>query len=128
MSSMFYGCSSLISLNLPSKFELFKVSNMNLMFFNCSSLTSLNLSLFNPYNTDMNDMFTGCKSLSYLDLSNINSELIPIIQQSNLKLAHISFIVSDINDLTNINPVLNITQKNAVLCFNSIDNSQFLNL
>ena len=128
MSSMLYGCSSLISLNLPNNFNSFKVSNMNLMFFNCSSLTSLNLSLFKPLSNNIDKMFTGCNSLSYLDLSNINSELIPFIQQSNLKLAYINFIDSDINDLTNINTVLNITQKNAVLCFDSMNNSLFLNL
>ena len=127
MDSMFSGCSSLISLNLPSNFNSFKVSNMNLMFFNCSSLTSLNLSLFKPLCNNMDKILAGCNSLSYLDLSNINSELIPIIQKSNLKLTYINFI-DEINNLTNINTILNILEKNAVLCFHSTDNSSFLNL
>ena len=43
MSYMFYGCSSLTSLNL-SNFNTNNVNNMNHMFSYCSSLTSLNLS------------------------------------------------------------------------------------
>ena len=125
MNAMFYGCSSLTSLNLPSNFKSFKVSNTISMFFNCSSLTSLNLSLFKPLYYNMNDMFTGCNSLSYLDLSNINSELIPIIQQSNLKLTHINFIDSTIYNSTSINSIFNIIEKNAVLCFYSMNISQF---
>ena len=73
----------------------------------------------------MDNMFSGCISLSNLDLSNINSELIPIIQQSNLKLTHINFIDSAIYNSKTIDSILNITEKNAVLCFNSMNNSQF---
>ena len=59
MSSMFYDCSSLTSLNL-SNFNTNNVTNMSHMFFKCSSLTSLNLSNFNTNNvTDMSHMFSG---------------------------------------------------------------------
>ena len=43
MSSMFYDCSSLTSLDL-SKWDTSKVTNMNNMFNNCSSLETLDLS------------------------------------------------------------------------------------
>ena len=51
MSSMFYKCSSLTSLNL-SNFNTNNVKYMNHMFSNCSSLTSLNLSNFNTNNVN----------------------------------------------------------------------------
>ena len=47
------------------------VTTMNYMFYGCSSLTSLDLSNFNTSNvTDMNFMFYGCTSLTSLNLSN----------------------------------------------------------
>ena len=47
------------------------VTTMNYMFYGCSSLTSLDLSNFNTSNvTDMNNMFYGCTSLTSLNLSN----------------------------------------------------------
>ena len=63
MSHMFYGCSSLTSLDL-SNFNISKVAGMSYMFYGCSSLTSLDLSNFNPYGVwDMSYMFYGCSSL-----------------------------------------------------------------
>ena len=57
MSSVFRGCSSLISLNL-SNFNTNNVKDISYMFFGCSSLTSLNLSNFNTNNViAMNHMF-----------------------------------------------------------------------
>ena len=60
MCRMFYGCSSLIELNL-SNFNTNKVTNMSYMFYRCSSLKELNLSNFNTNNvTDMFGIFDGC--------------------------------------------------------------------
>ena len=73
MSGMFCGCSSLSSLNL-SNFNTSNVADMYGMFFGCSSLSSLNLSNFNTSNvTDMGSMFSDCSSLTNLNLSNINT-------------------------------------------------------
>ena len=70
---MFYGCSSLTSLDLSS-FNTSKVKNMSSMFEGCSSLTSLDLSGFNTSKiTTMSGMFEGCSSLTSLDLSNFNT-------------------------------------------------------
>ena len=54
---MFYGCNSLISLDL-SKFNTQNVTNMGYMFYNCESLISLNILKFNTQNvTNMENMF-----------------------------------------------------------------------
>ena len=73
MSEIFYGCNSLISLNL-SNFNTSNVTNMSGMFSGCNSLTSLNLSSFNTSNvTDMSGMFANCSSLTNLNLTNFNT-------------------------------------------------------
>ena len=64
---MFYGCSSLTSLNLSNN-----VNNMSYMFYYCSSLTSLNLSNSNNVN-NINHMLYYCSSLTCLNLSNFNN-------------------------------------------------------
>ena len=67
MSNMFFGCSSLKSINL-SNLDTNNVKDMSGMFSGCSSLTSLNLSNFNTNNVnDMSGMFSGCSSLTSLN-------------------------------------------------------------
>ncbi|MCR5455687.1 MAG: DUF285 domain-containing protein [Bacteroidales bacterium] len=74
MGGMFSGCSSLTSLDLSS-FNTENVTSMGFMFYGCSSLTSLDLSSFNTGNvTNMYRMFYGCSSLTSLDLSSFNTE------------------------------------------------------
>ena len=76
MYEMFYGCSSLTSLDL-SNFKTSKVTDMSQMFYNCSGLTSLNLSNFNTSKvTDMSQMFYNCSGLTSLDLSNFNTSAV----------------------------------------------------
>lgn len=73
MSSMFYGCRSLTSLNLAN-FNTRKVTNMSDMFSGCKSLTSLNLANFNTEQVrDMSFMFSKCSSLTELNLSNFTT-------------------------------------------------------
>ena len=70
LNYMFYGCSSLTSLNL-SNFNTNNVKDMRWMFSHCSSLTSLNLSKFITNNVDnMSGMFSFCSSITSLNLSN----------------------------------------------------------
>ena len=65
---MFYGCSSLTSLDL-SGWNTSNVKYMSEMFRECSSLTTLDLSGWNTSNvTDMNNMFYYCNKLSNLTL------------------------------------------------------------
>ena len=73
MSSMFYNCTRLTSLDLSS-FNTSNVTNMSYMFEDCSGLTSLDLSNFNTSKvTKMNYMFYDCSGLTSLDLSSFNT-------------------------------------------------------
>ena len=67
---MFYGCSSLKSINL-SNFDTKNVINLNSMFYGCSSLKSIDLFNFNTSKiSDMNYIFYNCKSLSSINIKN----------------------------------------------------------
>ena len=73
MSWMFTICSNLTSLDL-SNFDTSKVTNMSGMFNNCSKLTSLDLSKWDTSKViDMSSMFSGCNYLTSLDLSGWNT-------------------------------------------------------
>ena len=73
MSSMFYDCSSLTSLDL-SNFDTSNVTNMSRMFERCNNLPSLDVSGFNTSNvTYMNYMFSGCSGLTSLDVSGFDT-------------------------------------------------------
>lgn len=73
MSSMFSGCSKLISLDL-TKFNTENVQNNYSMFKDCSSLTSLTLGNFSVgFSTNLSAMFQGCSALTSVDLSKFNT-------------------------------------------------------
>ena len=73
MDSMFYGCSSLTSLDI-SNFDTSQVTSMYSMFRNCASLTSLDVSNFDTSKvTNMGSMFFGCSRLTSLDVSNFDT-------------------------------------------------------
>ena len=92
MSSMFYDCTRLTSLDLSS-FNTSKVTNMSYMFEDCSSLTSLDLSSFNTHDvTDMSSMFYNCTRLTSLDLSSFNT--------SNV--TNMSYMFEDCSSLTSL--------------------------
>ncbi len=70
MSGMFDGCKGLISIELSSTFSTKKVTNMNGMFSECAKLQGFDFSSFDTENvTDMRSMFYNCKALTSLDLS-----------------------------------------------------------
>ena len=64
MSSMFYNCSSLTSLNL-STWDTQNVTDMSLMFYNCEALTFIYANDWtgNPEINSASSVFTGCTSL-----------------------------------------------------------------
>ena len=69
MSSLFYGCGKLTSLDL-SHFNTANVTNMSSMFKGCTGLTSLDVTNFNTANvTDMGSMFQGCFNLKEIYVS-----------------------------------------------------------
>ena len=73
MSGLFWGCSSLRTLDL-STFNTSNVTSMWSMFDDCTSLTSLNISTFKTSKvTDMRGMFYGCSSLTTLNLSHFDT-------------------------------------------------------
>ena len=73
MQNMFFGCSSLASINLSS-FNTNNVTNMYGMFYSCYKLSSIDLSNFNTNNvTDMGYMFYSCIKLASLNLSKFNT-------------------------------------------------------
>lgn len=69
MYDMFYGCSSLTTLDLRG-WDTSNIDNMGSMFQGCSNLTTLNLSGWNTSSVEnMSGMFYGCSSLTtiYID-------------------------------------------------------------
>lgn len=73
MMSMFYGCSSLTSLDL-SGFITSNVTSLYCMFYECSSLQLLDLSSFDTKNVeDMTAMFYGCSNLERVDMSSFDT-------------------------------------------------------
>jgi surface protein len=73
MVNMFYGCSSLTSIDL-SHFDTSSIKYMASMFAGCSSLTSLDLSHFDTSKLeDCSEMFSGCSALTSVDLRYFNS-------------------------------------------------------
>lgn len=74
--AMFYGCSSLASLDL-SGLDTSRVTDMGSMFVRCSSLSSLDLSpLDTSAVTHMAGMFSGCSKLTSLDLSSFDTSAV----------------------------------------------------
>ena len=74
MSCMFYGCSSLTSLDVTG-FKTDNVTGMVGMFSGCSSLTSLDVTGFKTDNvTNMGSMFAGCSGLTSLDVTGFKTD------------------------------------------------------
>lgn len=73
MGGMFYGCSSLKSLDV-STFNTSSVTDMYTMFYECIGLENLDLSAFDTGNvTTMTAMFYGCTGLKQLNVSSFNT-------------------------------------------------------
>ncbi|MBQ6068210.1 MAG: BspA family leucine-rich repeat surface protein [Bacteroidales bacterium] len=76
---MFNGKSRLTRIDFGSGFNTANVKDMSMMFYGCSSLTSVDLSMFNTSNvsqngsTGMSGMFSNCSSLTSLDLSSFTN-------------------------------------------------------
>ena len=98
MSSMFWNCSNLKSLDL-TKFDTKNVSSMYFMFYGCSNLTSLNLTNFNTKNVkNMNGMFGDCTHLTSLDITNFNTAKVTNMGNMFLGCSNLTSL-----DLTNFN-------------------------
>ena len=74
LSSLFSSFSGLTTINGLENLNTVGVQDMEYMFYGCSSLTSLDLSSFNTASvTTMAFMFIGCSKLTSLDLSSWNT-------------------------------------------------------
>ena len=92
MSSMFYGCNRLTTLDL-SNFDTSSVTNMNYMFKHCRNLTTLDLSSFDTSAvTSMGGMFDNCDRLTTLDLSSFDTSAV----------TNMGFMFYNCNNLTTI--------------------------
>ena len=83
MHQMFYGLSTIISLDLSS-FDTTKVNDMEEMFYSCDDLTTLNICNFNTAivreNNKMGDwMFIFCSNLISVNMSNSDADSIDSI-------------------------------------------------
>jgi len=79
MMSMFYGCSSLTTLDLKT-FNTDELLAINDMFYDCKSLTSVDLSSFNTEKVEnMSGVFENCESLTSIDLSNFNTPSVKLL-------------------------------------------------
>ena len=74
LSSFFKELKSLTSISGLENLNTTHVTDMSTMFYNCYNLSSLNLSQFNTGNVEkMNEMFYNCHELNSLDLSAFNT-------------------------------------------------------
>ena len=80
MNSMFYGCSSLASLDL-SGWRTAKIVNMENMFARCTNLTSLDLSGWDISHVRIYGMFAGCSSLTTIYMRNCDGFDVAYIQE-----------------------------------------------
>ena len=120
MSSMFYGCNNLSTLDLSS-FNTSKVTDMSSMFHNCYNLSSLDLSSFNTSNvTDMGYMFSNCYDLSSLDLSKFNTSNVTDMSSMFYNCYNLSSL-----NLSSFN-TSNVTDMDSMFC--SCDGLRFLDL
>ena len=120
MNSMFWGCTSLTSLDVSS-FNTSKVTTMGRMFQNCSSLTQLNVSNFDTSKvTDMISMFWGCTSLTSLDVSSFNTNKVITMNSMFYNCQSLTSI-----DTSNFN-TSNVTNMNAM--FNTCSSLTQLNV
>lgn len=84
MSSMFYDCNNITSLDLSS-FDTSNVIDMSYMFNNCESLTELDVSHFDTSKvTDMRGMFSACSNLTAtLNIMNMPSNYTDVCKDTS---------------------------------------------
>ena len=102
MSSMFWLCSSLTSLDL-SNFNTENVTDMSSVFDGCEKLESLDLGNFNTGKvTNMASMFGDCKSLTSLDIRMFNLENVREVGSMFYGCSELTTIYcnADLNELT----------------------------
>ena len=119
MGQMFFGCSSLTSLDLPYLTGN-NAQNIDNMFKGCISLTYLNIKNFEGRNVKrMGNMFANCKSLISLDMSNFkttNLEYMDNVFNGCINLQYINLNQITILSNTNIDSIFLSVPKNFIIC------------
>ena len=106
MSNIFWGCKSLISLNL-STFDTSEVTNFGHLFSDCKLLEWIDISNFKTEKVNyIDNMFNGCKKLTSVNLSHFNTSQVLSMDYmfsgcESLKI--IDFSNLDVTSVTNIN-------------------------
>ena len=80
MTGTFYGCSSLVSVDLSN--YIIDITSLNDLFYKCSSLQNVTINVKRVQSVCR--MFKDCYSLKYLDLSNFNSNNIQLKTEFSL--------------------------------------------
>ena len=123
MYSMFSGCSFLINLHLDN-FNTSKVTNMNGMFHGCKSLIEIVLDSFNTSSvTNMNEMFSSCSSLTKLDLSSFDTSKVTSMGFMFYGCKSLIEIVSDSFNTSNVTNMCDMFEDCSSLA--SLDLSNF---
>ena len=107
--SLFFGFENLVEIDNISNFNTSNVATMQSMFWGCSSLINIDVTSFDTSNvTNMSGMFYGCKSLESIDISNFNtsnvtdmSNMFACYQYNNSTTEHESSL-QNINGLNSI--------------------------
>lgn len=89
VSSMFYGCNTLIDVDFSWKNTDKLLSNVNSLFQNCKGLKTVNLTIFNVDTsrlTSLNNLFYGCTSLT--------EPIVQLYADANGRVSNISEITS----------------------------------
>ena len=120
MSSMFYGCKSLLSIDL-SNFDTSSVTSMNNMFSECNSLEYIDLShCETPLLTNLERMFYNCRNLKVINLTNFTTSLVTSMKE--MFYGCISLIYLDISNFDMINCI------SYSKMFSNINSLRFINL
>ena len=127
----FYGCSSLVSVDL-SYIDTFQVNNMNYMFYGCNSLQKLNFSNWITSSvTNLDSMFYDCTSLISIDLSNFDTSLVVNMKDlffNCLALTSINLKSFDTSKVTDMQSMFNGCNSLLSIDLSSFDTSNVVNM
>ena len=131
LSYLFYGCSSLISIDL-SYIDTFQVGKFEYMFYGCNSLISLNFSSWITSSvTTLSSMFYDCSSLISLDLSNFDTSLVVNMKDlffNCLALTSINLKSFDTSKVTDMQSMFYGCNSLLSLDLSSFDTSKVVNM
>ena len=133
ISYMFYGCTSLTSVDLSS-FNTSKVTNLSYLFYNCSNLSNVIFGQnFDTKNvTTMSRMFYNCAQLLSLDLSMFNTSNVTNMYAMFYQCSNITSITFGLNwntkNLTDMGFMFTRCKKLSSLDVSMFDTANVINM